>query len=89
MTREIETMFKDVDKDSPLHKKAEEVLNAAYEYKELFNQSVHHAAVCWITDDQGHTFFFTRGEYADEIKRMIRRETRGGSLEEQTEKEKS
>lgn len=57
-----------VDKDTELYRKGQNLLDAAYEYWKQMQKEIGGHAVIWLEDDDGRTVFFTRGEYADQLK---------------------
>ena len=46
-----------------LHAAAQELINAAHAYWQLYQRHIGSAAVVWIDDTSGHFVLFTRGEY--------------------------
>jgi hypothetical protein len=56
--------------ESELDQKAKELMQVAYEYW-LQVQKLSPGAVIWLTADNGHTLFFTRGEFGERIKEMV------------------
>jgi len=68
---------KAIDPESELGKKATALLNAAYDYWEIYQKELGCAAVIWLEADNGHFILFTRSEYKDEILRSASIECRG------------
>lgn len=65
-----------IDPKSNLSKKAKKLMEAAYEYWEVYTKECGRGAVCWLENDNGHFVLFTRGEYKDAIMHAAHRETR-------------
>ena len=62
---------KTIGKDTKLHKRGQELLDAAYAYWQEYQKECGSAAVVWLEADDGHFVLFTRGEYKSDIMGVI------------------
>lgn len=58
--------------DSEQYKAAQNLLRAAYEYWQIYQENAAGGtAVVYLKDDGGHMVMFTRGEYVSDLLRVV------------------
>ncbi len=63
---------KEVEEGTELYDVGMKLMQAAYDYWEVYQKKVGSAAVVWVENDNGTFLLFTRGEYKENILRSAK-----------------